>query len=121
MIKNVKVLVLALLFGAASCSFTTNNDDPGKDKVLISLISYVLEKGHYDAKEFNDEFSEQVFKDFVTALDPLKRYFLLSDIKDSTIEETFSSLKKVLPHIQKSLTLQLFAIFCPRLLCNWKS
>ncbi|MGO4912322.1 carboxy terminal-processing peptidase [Leeuwenhoekiella sp. W20_SRS_FM14] len=82
MIKNVKVLVLALLLGAASCSFTTNNEDPGKDKVLISLISYVLEKGHYDAKEFNDEFSEQVFKDFVTALDPLKRYFLQSDIKE---------------------------------------
>ena len=26
-----------------------------------SLISYVLEKGHYDAKEFNDAFSEEVF------------------------------------------------------------
>ena len=82
MIKNVKVLVLALLLGAASCSFTTNEDDPGKDKVLISLISYVLEKGHYDAKEFDDAFSEQVFENFITSLDPLKRYFLASDIKD---------------------------------------
>ena len=82
MIKNAKVLVLALLLAAASCSFTTSDEDPGKDKVLISLISYVLEKGHYDAKEFNDEFSEQVFNDFVTSLDPLKRYFLQSDIKE---------------------------------------
>ena len=82
MIKNAKVLVLALLLGAASCSFTTNSEDPGKDKVLISLISYVLEKGHYDAKDFDDKFSEQVFEDFITALDPLKRYFLASDIKD---------------------------------------
>ena len=82
MIKNVKVLVLALLLGAASCSFTTNDEDPGKDKVLISLISYVLEKGHYDAKDFDDAFSEQVFEDFITALDPLKRYYLASDIKD---------------------------------------
>ncbi|MAW97181.1 MULTISPECIES: carboxy terminal-processing peptidase [unclassified Leeuwenhoekiella] len=82
MIKNAKVLVLALLLGAASCSFTTNSEDPGKDKVLISLISYVLEKGHYDAKDFDDEFSEQVFNDFITALDPLKRYFLASDIKE---------------------------------------
>ena len=55
MIKNVKVLVLALLLAAASCSFTTSDEDPGKDKVLVSLISYVLEKGHYDAKEFNEE------------------------------------------------------------------
>ncbi len=82
MIKNAKVLVLALLLGAASCSFTTSSEDPGKDKVLISLISYVLEKGHYDAKDFDDEFSEQVFEDFITALDPLKRYFLASDIKE---------------------------------------
>ncbi len=82
MIKNAKVLVLALLLGAASCSFTTSSEDPGKDKVLISLISYVLEKGHYDAKDFDDEFSEQVFEDFITALDPLKRYFLSSDIKE---------------------------------------
>lgn len=82
MIKNAKVLVLALLLGAASCSFTTNSEDPGKDKVLISLISYVLEKGHYDAKDFDDTFSEQVFNDFITALDPLKRYFLASDIKE---------------------------------------
>ena len=44
MIKNVKVLVLALLLAAASCSFTTSDEDPGKDKVLVSLISYVLEK-----------------------------------------------------------------------------
>ena len=68
MIKNVKVLVLALLLAAASCSFTTSDEDPGKDKVLVSLISYVLEKGHYDAKEFNDAFSEEVFDDFVTSL-----------------------------------------------------
>ena len=31
-----------------------------------------------------------------------------SDIKDWSISETFSSLKKVMPHMQKSLTLQLF-------------
>ena len=82
MIKNFKVLVLALLLAAASCSFTTSDTDPGKDKLLISLISYVLERGHYDAKEFNDEFSEAVYKDYIDALDPLKRYFLASDIKE---------------------------------------
>ena len=82
MIKNFKVLVLALLLAAASCSFTTSDPDPGKDKLLISLISYVLERGHYDAKEFNDEFSEEVYKDYIDALDPLKRYFLASDIEE---------------------------------------
>lgn len=82
MIKNIKILVLAVLLAAASCSFTTKEDDPGKDKLLISLISYVLERGHYDAKDFDDEFSAEVYTDFIDALDPLKRYFLQSDIKD---------------------------------------
>ena len=83
MMKNVKILVLALLLGAASCSFTTSNDpDPEKDKVLLQLISYVLEKGHYDAKEIDDAFSEEVYTNFVDGLDPLKRYFLESDIEE---------------------------------------
>ncbi|MGB3774961.1 MAG: carboxy terminal-processing peptidase [Leeuwenhoekiella sp.] len=88
MIKNVKVLVLALLLGAASCSFTTSDPDPKKDKVLIQLISYVLERGHYDAKELDDEFSKSVYKDFINNLDPLKRYFLQSDIDDFSKYET---------------------------------
>ena len=83
MIKNFKVIVLALLLSAASCGFTTNDlDDPGKDKLLISLISFVLERGHYDPKEFNDDFSEKVYDSYVNSLDPLKRYFLQSDIDE---------------------------------------
>jgi len=88
MIKNVKVLVLALLLGAASCSFTTSDPDPKKDKVLIQLISYVLERGHYDAKELDDDFSKEVYKDFINSLDPLKRYFLESDIEEFAKYET---------------------------------
>lgn len=82
MIKNAKVLVLALLLGAASCSFTTSDPDPKRDKVLIQLISYVLERGHYDAKTLDDDFSQAVYTDFLNSLDPLKRYFLQSDIDD---------------------------------------
>ena len=36
-------------------------DDPNKDKLLIELLKYVLEKGHYQSKEINDELSEKVF------------------------------------------------------------
>ncbi|MGB5942017.1 MAG: carboxy terminal-processing peptidase [Leeuwenhoekiella sp.] len=82
MTKNFKVFVLTLLFAAASCSFTTKDPDPGKDKLLISLISYVLERGHYDARDFNDEFSEEVYDDYLQMLDPLKRYFFASDIAE---------------------------------------
>ena len=37
------------------------NPDPEKDKVLISVLNYMLTRGHYVQKELNDEFSEMVF------------------------------------------------------------
>ncbi|MCR9181313.1 MAG: carboxy terminal-processing peptidase [Flavobacteriaceae bacterium] len=81
--KNLKVLLLAVFVAAASCSFTTKSiDDPDKDKVLVELITYVLEKTHFANKDFNDEFSAVVYSKFINDIDPLKRYFLASDIKE---------------------------------------
>ncbi len=74
---------------AASCSFTTKEfNDPDKDKLLLDLISYVLQKGHYDSKDINDAFSAEIYKDFINSLDPLKRYFLASDIEEFSKYET---------------------------------
>src|SRR5690606_1365310 len=49
---------------------------------LLDLITYVLEKGHYDPKAIDDAFSADVFENFIKGLDPLKRYFLASDIEE---------------------------------------
>ena len=57
-------------------------DDPNKDKLLIELLKYVLEKGHYQSKEINDELSEKVFDSYLEILDPQKKYFLVSDFKE---------------------------------------
>ncbi len=87
--KNLKVLFLAVFVAAASCSFTTKGfDDPDKDKVLLDLITYVLQKGHYDSKDINDTFSEGVYTDFIKGLDPLKRFFLASDIEEFSVYRT---------------------------------
>ncbi len=87
--KNFKILLLAVFVSAASCSFTTKKfDDPDKDKVLLDLISYVLKNGHYSPKDLNDEFSKSVYKDFIDGLDPLKRYFLASDVQEFSKYET---------------------------------
>ncbi|WP_299432732.1 carboxy terminal-processing peptidase [uncultured Aquimarina sp.] len=87
--KSFLVLMLTVIVSAASCSFTTKIDnDPDKDRILIDLISYVLSKGHYDAKDINDDFSKNVFVDYVDALDPLKRYFYKSDIEEFKKFET---------------------------------
>ncbi|CAM4274631.1 carboxy terminal-processing peptidase [Gillisia hiemivivida] len=84
--RNYKFLVLVLLMAAASCSFTTKTfNDPNKDKLLIDLITYVLEKGHYDAKTIDDGFSKEVYKDYLDAIDPLKRFFYEKDVKEFVV------------------------------------
>ncbi|HET7361701.1 MAG TPA: tail-specific protease, partial [Salinimicrobium sp.] len=81
--RNYKILVLVVLFAVASCSFTTKSfDDPNKDKTLIELITYVLANGHYDPDEINDSFSKEVYEDYIESLDPMKRFFYASDIKE---------------------------------------
>ncbi|WP_299396722.1 carboxy terminal-processing peptidase [uncultured Gelidibacter sp.] len=81
--RNYKILLLALMLAFASCSFTTKSfDDPDKDKLLMQLITYVLGEGHFSPRDINDEFSEQVFKSYLDQLDPFKRYFYASDIKE---------------------------------------
>jgi len=81
--KNLKVLFLAVFVAAASCSFTSKEfNDPDKDKLLIDLTTYVLQRFHYDPAEMDDTFSEAIYEDFIEAMDPIKRYFLASDIED---------------------------------------
>lgn len=81
--RNLVYSSVVLFIAVASCSFTNKsfeNDD--KDKLLLDLITYVLEKGHYEPKQIDDDFSVSVFEDFIDVIDPTKRYFLATDIAD---------------------------------------
>lgn len=81
--KNFTLALLVILVAVASCSFTNKsfeNDD--RDKLLLDLITYVLERGHYEPKELNDGFSSNVFDGFIDIIDPTKRYFLANDIRE---------------------------------------
>lgn len=81
--RNLAYALLVMLISVASCSFTNKsfeNDD--KDKLLLDLITYVLEKGHYEPKIIDDDFSVSVFEDFINVIDPTKRYFLQEDIEE---------------------------------------
>ncbi len=87
--KNLKILLLAVFVAVASCSFTTKgSDDPEKDKLLLDLITYVIEKGHFNPQEMDDTFSSEVYIKFIDGLDPLKRYFLASDLNEFSVYET---------------------------------
>jgi carboxyl-terminal processing protease len=81
--RNYKIFVLVLLLAVTSCSFTSKTfDDPDKDKLLIDLITYVLQRGHFDAKDIDDDFSGEVYENYLEGLDPLKRFFYAEDIKE---------------------------------------
>lgn len=77
--------ILTLLILICNVSFAENNstlnNDPEKDKVLISVLNYMLTRGHFVEKRLDDNFSEHVFKDFIDGLDPSKRYFTQKDLK----------------------------------------
>lgn len=78
-----KFLLLALMIAFASCSFTSKTfEDNDKDKLLIRLITHLLNIGHIVPQDINDDFSSRVFDDYINQLDPFKRYFYKSDIKE---------------------------------------
>lgn len=81
--KKFAFVLLGLLVAVASCSFTnTSFETDDKDKLLLELITFVLEKGHFDPKQVDDDFSVQVYDNFIEGLDPTKRYFLAEDINE---------------------------------------
>ena len=55
--------------------------DPGKEKVLLEIVKYVVERGHYNSIELDDDFSVKIFDDFISKLDPQKRFFTGNDIR----------------------------------------
>ena len=80
------VLLSATLF--AFRNSTTISEDPEKDKMLLELLTFVIEKGHYSPATIDDAFSKGVYKDYIQALDPSKRFFLQSDIDEFSKFET---------------------------------
>ena len=73
------VVSLVIYFEVSDTKFSS--DEPNKDKLLVDLVSYVLDKLHYDPKIINDDFSINVYDDFIDAVDSQKRFLLKSDIK----------------------------------------
>ncbi len=108
--KNLAYVLLVMLVSVASCSFTNKSfENPDKDKLLIDLISYVLERAHYNPKDVNDSFSVTVYESFLEVIDPTKRYLLESDIKE------FEKYKYQLDDQIKNTDIAFFGIVYDRL------
>jgi carboxyl-terminal processing protease len=86
--RNYKVLLVIVALSVALWSFIPKDkSDPEKDKLLLELLTYVIEKGHYNPAAIDDTF-RGVYKDYLAALDPSKRFFLQSDIAEFSKFET---------------------------------
>lgn len=109
--RNYKLLLVVAALSVALWSFIPREkNDPEKDKLLLELLTFVIERGHYDPTEMNDAFSKGVYKDYIEALDPSKRFFLQSDIDE------FSKYESLIDDQIKSKDLSFFNLTYERLM-----
>ena len=81
---NLRFSIIITIISLAIFGFTFNKNklsDPEKEKVLLEIVKYVVERGHYNSIELDDEFSAKIFDDFISKLDPQKRFFTVNDIR----------------------------------------
>ncbi|HRB72179.1 MAG TPA: carboxy terminal-processing peptidase [Flavobacterium sp.] len=89
--RNYKLMLLVIALSLGLFAFTTNlkaKGDPEKDKMLLELLTFVIERGHYDPAAIDDKFSKGIYKDYIQALDPSKRFFIQADIDEFVVFET---------------------------------
>ncbi|WP_264566483.1 carboxy terminal-processing peptidase [Flavobacterium sp. N3904] len=83
--KNFVKLIAIVCLSTSLFAFAVNTKkrvDPERDKLLLELLTFVIQKGHYNPAVIDDNFSKGVYKDYIAALDPSKRFFLQSDINE---------------------------------------
>lgn len=88
-----KVFTTVIIIGAVFFAFKTTEKQNGESpeirhRKLLSTIGHLLETEHYSPRKIDDEFSKDVFKEYLKALDPEKNIFLQSDINALRVYET---------------------------------
>jgi carboxyl-terminal processing protease len=84
--RNYKIIAVVALLAVALWSFTLlpkkNGSDPEKDKLLVELLTFVIQKGHYHPAAIDDTFSKAVYKSYFESIDPSKRFFTQADMDE---------------------------------------
>lgn len=82
--RNYKIILFVTVISAVLWSFMPSKkvEDPEKDKLLLELLSFILEKGHYSPIAMDDNFSKDVYTKYIEGIDPTKRFFLQSDMDE---------------------------------------
>ncbi len=87
--KNKYYLLLLLFVVGLTVGFNKNikSDEDDKERVLMGVLEYILQNGHYSPVKINDSFSEQIYMNFIDEMDPSKRYFTQTDINEFSVYE----------------------------------
>ncbi|MCE2655069.1 MAG: carboxy terminal-processing peptidase [Sediminibacterium sp.] len=88
-----KVFTTVIIIGAVFFAFKSTEKQNGESpeirhRKLLSTIGYLLETEHYSPRKIDDDFSKDVFKEYLKALDQEKNIFLQSDIDALRVYET---------------------------------
>ncbi|MEY2701945.1 MAG: hypothetical protein RLY43_578, partial [Bacteroidota bacterium] len=88
--RNYKSLVVVAVLSALLWGFIPfkKQVDGDKDKMLMELLTFVLDKGHYAPIKLDDDFSKKAYASYIESLDPTKRFFLQADIEEFQAYET---------------------------------
>lgn len=98
----IPLILVALLLVAWTRINTTEKHqfatDTSKDKLLMELITYFMQRGHFSPKLIDNDLSEELHATFLEILDGQKRYFLKKDIAlferyKYTLDDEFRSLQ----------------------------
>lgn len=76
-VKAFLSISLLTIFMAAT---PLNEDPPSKNETILRYVGAMLEQGHYSPKKIDDNFSKEIFGEFLKRLDPSKRILLEKDI-----------------------------------------
>ena len=82
--RKVLPIVLVIFFAGIFWAFQSRgggDETNTNQEKLLTTLGIIIEQNHYQPKSINDLFSQQIFKKYISAVDPDKNIFLQSDIQ----------------------------------------
>jgi carboxyl-terminal processing protease len=87
--RSLPLVVVFVLTGfLIAFGSTSLINPPDKYQVIFTPVTDMLEVAHYSPRKIDDEFSKNIFKKYLDALDPDKNLFIANDIKELRKFET---------------------------------
>ncbi len=101
--RKVLPLVVITLFAGVFWAFQSKGGDvipTSSQQKLLTTLGNIIEQNHYNPKSINDNFSQQIFKKFLAAVDRDKNIFLQSDINslkkyESSIDDEIHGVQPI--------------------------